>query len=527
MGRDTGAGPGRPVTVSSGKERRARTLERLGGESFDLLVVGAGIVGSRVAYEAARNGLRVALVDAGDFGGATSSASSKLIHGGLRYLRLLQLGLVREALAERRALLTRVAPHLVRRQPFLLPFYRGGPWHPVTVGAGLLLYAGLAGFGQGPVRMLGPGRARAYAPLLRQDGLRAAGLFEDAQTDDARLCLATVTAAAEAGAAVLNHAAVTAFHHAGSAIRAAAVHSLEGAEVTVACRAVVNAAGPWVDQVRRLDDPGASPLVRLSKGIHLTLPGEEELRTALIIPVDRTRVSFAIPWQGLLLLGTTDTAYEGDPGRVEATAEDVGTVLGEAGLALPAAMLQPGRVRFRFAGLRALPTGEGETAQASREHRIAVSRTGLVSVAGGKLTTHRLIAVDALRRLPPAVLGRGRSIRPDDTPLPGAGTPVFPPDGAGADPELRAHLARIYGARAGAVLAYAEREPGALERIHPQGPDVLAQAAYAIDAEWAGTVEDLARRRTTLSLRGLGGEEVRARLQALLVSKGADLPQPS
>ena len=506
-----------------GCKRRARALERLAGEPFDLLVVGAGITGSRVAYEAARRGLRVALVDAGDFGGATSSASSKLIHGGLRYLRLLQLGLVREALGERRVLLHRVAPHLVRPQPFLLPFYRGGPWSPVTVGAGLVLYAALAGFGQGPMRMLGRKASRAMVPLLRDDGLRASGLFEDAQTDDARLCLATVMAADQAGAVVLNHAPVVAFHHAGGSLSGATLSPRGETEVSVTCRSVVNAAGPWVDQVRRLDDPAAPPLVRLSKGVHLTLPGDESFRAALIVPVDRSRVTFVIPWQGLLLLGTTDTAYEGDPGLAEAMREDVGAVLAEAGLALPEAVLQPGRVLNRFAGLRALPFGEGQTADASREHRIAVSRSGMVSVAGGKLTTHRLIAIDALRRLPSAVLPAARSIRPDETPLPGSGTPGLPAAGAGGDPELSAHLIRVYGDRAGLVLAYAQDETGALERIHPQGPDVMAQAAYAIDEEWALTVEDLVRRRTTLSLRGLDGEEVRTRLQALLASRGAAL----
>lgn len=507
-----------------GAQRRAQTLERLRSETFDLLVVGAGIVGSRIAYEAAQRGLRVALADAGDFGGATSSASSKLIHGGLRYLRQFELGLVREALRERRVLRTRVAPHLVRRLTFLLPFYRGGPWHPVMVGAGLVLYSALAGFRESEVRLLATRRARGLVPALRPDGLRAAGLFEDAQTDDARLCLATVTAAARAGAAVLNHAPVVAFEHGRGAIGAASVAPREGpGALTVRCRAVVNAAGPWVDVVRRLDDPGAAPLVRLSKGVHLTLPLEDDFRAALIVPVDRDRVTFAIPWQGLLLLGTTDTPYDGDPGPVEAAPEDARAVLTEAGLALPAAMLDERRVRFRFAGLRALPAGESTTARAPREHVIAVSRTGLISVAGGKLTTHRLIAVDALRRLPRGLLSGSPSIRPDATPLPGAGAVGLPPR-TEVDPAIWTHLVQTYGAAATAVLGYGAREAGALERIHPEGPDVWAQAAYAVDEEWAATVEDIARRRTAVSLRGLADESVRARLQALLAGRGAALP---
>ena len=507
-----------------GAQRRAQTLERLRSETFDLLVVGAGIVGSRVAYEAARHGLRVALVDAGDFGGATSSASSKLIHGGLRYLKLFEFGLVREAHRERRVLLTRVAPHLVHRLTFLLPFYRGGPWHPAMVGAGLVLYSALAGFRESEIGLLGPRRARGLVRGLRPDGLRAAGLFEDAQTDDARLCLATVTAAARVGAAVLNHAPVIAFEHAQGAIGSASVAARAGPTLTVRCRAVVNAAGPWVDAVRRLDDPRVAPLVRLSKGVHLTLPLEDDVRAALIVPVDRDRVTFAIPWRGLLLLGTTDTPYEGDPGQVEAAPDDIRAVLNEAGLALPAAVLDARRIRFRFAGLRALPVGDTNTARTPREHLIAVSRTGLISVAGGKLTTHRLIAVDALRRLPLGLLPGSASIRPDDTPLPGSGAAGLPPRAA-IDPAIWTHLVQTYGAAAGAVLAYGAWEAGALERIHPEGPDLWAQAAYAIDVEWAATVDDVVRRRTTVSVRGLADAGVRARVAALLAARGAGLEE--
>ncbi|HYM50081.1 MAG TPA: glycerol-3-phosphate dehydrogenase/oxidase [Candidatus Limnocylindrales bacterium] len=508
------------MTALSPLERRAQTIERLEKETFDLLVVGAGIIGSRVAYEAACRGLRVALVDAGDFGGGTSSASSKLIHGGLRYLAGYDFGLVHEALAERHALLTRVAPHLVHRLQFLLPLYRGGPWSPLTIGAGLVLYSALSAFRDGRVRLVTPAGARGIVTPLRDDGLRAAGVFSDAQTDDVRLCLATVTAASRAGAAVLNHAAVVGIDR--PAVRSASLRVRGGPDVTIRCRQIVNAAGPWVDEVRRLEDASARPLVRLSKGVHLTVPLPEAFESALIVPVDRTRVTFAIPWQGLLLLGTTDTPYDGDPTALAVEPADVRTVLAEAGLALPSRLLDPRHIRFSFAGLRALPLGERGTAQASREHLVEVSRAGMISVAGGKLTTHRRIALDVLRRLPAEVLRGPRPRTPDDHPLPG-GVTASRAGPSAVDPVTR-HLAGIYGSEADRVLACAASDRTAMERIHPEGPDLWAQARYAIQEEWAATVDDLVRRRTSLSVRGLADEQVRRRLHDLLASAGALLP---
>jgi glycerol-3-phosphate dehydrogenase len=503
------------VNARTAADRRAQALDRLGRETFDLVVVGAGIIGSRVAYEAARVGLRVALLDRGDFGGATSSASSKLIHGGFRYLAQYDFGLVREAHGERRILLSRVAPHLVHHRTFVLPLYRGAPLHPVVIAAALVLYSSLAGLRESKARLYGPARARAMVPGLRQDGLRAAAVFEDAQTNDSRLCLATVGAAARAGAVVLNQAAVVGFDHAGGAIGSASV-AAGGQAITVRCRAVVNAAGSWVDAVRRLDDRASQPIVRLSKGVHLTLPLDADWRAALIVPVDGTRVTFAIPWEGLLLLGTTDTAYEGDPAEVAPGPADVAQILSEAGLALPVSMLDPKRVCFSFAGLRALPLGAADTARAPREHLVAVSPSGMISVAGGKLTTHRLIAIDVLRRLPGSVLPQAGSLVPDDAPLPGSGTPALPVRAAPIDPALWVHLQRTYGSEAPRVLEYGERDPTALQRIHPDGPDIWAQAHYAIDGEWALTVEDIVRRRLTLSVRGLADDAVRARLADLL-----------
>src|SRR5439155_4865197 len=224
---------------------RAQSLEALAKDHFDLLVIGAGIVGSRVAYDAARSGKRVALVDAGDFGHATSSASSKLIHGGLRYLPMGDLALIREAHLERVALMTSVAPHLVRPLRFLLPGYRGGPHLSALVAAGLFVYAALSGFREAEMQVVRPSRARELIPAVQLRGMRSAAVYEDAQTHDSRLVLATVAGAAQAGAVVVNYAKVIALE------KGSAQVTVDGQALEVRFDRAVNAAGPWVDHVRR------------------------------------------------------------------------------------------------------------------------------------------------------------------------------------------------------------------------------------------------------------------------------------
>ncbi len=486
-------------------EPRTDTLTRLAGEQFDLLVIGGGILGAGIAAVASRHGLSVALVDRGDFGGATSGASSKLVHGGLRYLRLGDVGLVRESHQERRILMRVVAPHLVRRQPFLFPFYRGGPYRPWVVQSGIVVYQALA---RSRVNgLVDAGRARSLVPELRVEGLRSCGVYADATTHDCRLTLANVRAAADAGAAVLNYAEVVELRRGGAAV------AVEGTVVGVRARATVNAAGPWVDRVRRLEDPRAGRSVRLSKGVHLLLEQERPWSAALTIPHDKVRVSFAVPWQGLLLLGTTDTLFDGEPDELGVDDSDVEQVLAEASVAIGADALGRERVRASFAGLRVLPGGDGATARAHRETVFTRGRSGMLSVAGGKLTTYRRIALDALDHLR-ADLGLHRLDR-RPWPLPGAdqlGRARFP---AELDPATRSHLLRLYGSLAEEVLAPAADDPTLLEPLAPGAPDIAAQALYARTHEWALTDEDVARRRTTLALRGQsrdspGTEQLRA-----------------
>ncbi|MCZ7587978.1 MAG: FAD-dependent oxidoreductase [Gaiella sp.] len=368
---------------------REAARDALARTAFDLLVVGGGVIGAATAAHAAREGLAVALVDAGDFGSGTSSASSKLVHGGLRYLRLGDVRLVREAHHERRTLTRSVAPHLVHRLPFLLPLYRGGPFRPWVVQGGILLYSALA---RSRLNWLvKPERADRLVPALRRDGLESCALYADAWTNDARLCLENVVAASDAGATVLNRARVVALVTTGGRVSGAEVEA-DGEVVPVRARVVVNAAGPWVDHVRRLEDRHAGASVRLSKGAHVLVPGGEDWTAALTVPQDDVRVTFAVPWYGLLLLGTTDTDYDDDPGAVAADEDDIAEILGEASKALPGSLLGRDAVRASFAGLRVLPLGEDATASVRRETVFSVGRGGMLSVAGGKLTTYRQIA---------------------------------------------------------------------------------------------------------------------------------------
>jgi glycerol-3-phosphate dehydrogenase len=296
---------------------------------------------------------------------------------------------------------------------------------------------------------------------------------------------------------VLNYAEVVALRSAGRRVEGAEVVA-DGRTISVAARAVVNASGPWVDHVRRLEDPRAGTSMRLSKGVHAVLEGGEHWGAALTISHDKVRVSFAVPWEGMLLLGTTDTLHEGGPEDVRATEEDVAQVLDEASVAVEGVTRD--RVRAVFAGLRVLPGGEGETANARRETVYSRGPEGMVSVAGGKLTTYREIALAALEQVRPDLGLHRLDKRP--RPLPGAAGldhVAFPDDLSIA---TRNHLLRLYGSLATEVLAPAADDPSLLDPLVPGRPDIQAQERYARDREWAVTDEDVRRRRTTAWLAG-------------------------
>ena len=498
-------------------EARERTMEELGLGVFDVLVLGGGIVGGRVAFDAARAGLRVALVDAGDFGGATSGASARLVHGGLRYLRAGNVRLVRTALRERNVLASRIAPHLVRPLPFVLSAAGG---QRSKCAAGLIAYAALNGFGRPLPRFITPEEAVRLVPSLRGDDLTSHAVFQEAETDDSRLALANVTAAARSGAVVANYLRAVALDLAPGKNSRVLLQGREGT-LTVRCRAVVNATGPWMDLVRKMEDPGCGPVARLSKGIHVVLRPAEKWRAAVAVFMDGGRHLYAVPCEDMILLGTTDEEYTGDPGGVAAEPADVASLLELAHHFLRPEMLGGERVVSAFAGLRVLPRGEVASRYASRDHLLSVGPGGMVSVAGGKLTTHRQIALDALRRLPSDV--RPRRLSLSDAPLPGS-SPICRRDfESRLDAPIMDHLIHLYGAESARLLEYSKVHHDALEQITPGAPDLWAQVHHAISEEWAVKAEDIIYRRTSLGLRGFDIPEIRQRISRLLEG---EIPTP-
>jgi glycerol-3-phosphate dehydrogenase len=524
--------------VSEPLTRRRAAFDALAAEPFDLLVVGGGINGAGIARDAAMRGLRVALVERGDFGSGTSSCSSKLIHGGLRYLEHGELRLVFESVRERERM-RRLAPHLVRPQQFVCPVYRGGPVGLVTLAAGLWAYDLLAGLWTARRHhMLGPAGIRAAEPALRQEGLRGAGVYWDYRTDDARLVLETLLAATREGAVVVSYAGLAGLlKEGGRVVGARVADRLGDATIEVRARVVVNATGPWVDTVTALDEPGP-PLLRLTKGAHVLVPAARVgNRSALALnAVADRRVMFVIPWGAHALVGTTDTDHPGGP-DVPPTVEraDVDYLLDTVNHYFPAARLRPDDVVSGFAGLRPLiapPRGQKvRPSDVSREEEILVSASGLVSLAGGKLTTYRLIAAKVVDRVLALLRagGDGRTFRRSRTgevPLPGGtDTPeavaaaALSRDGHGVAPAVVGHLAGRYGSRLDEVLRRVAHERALGEAIVPGLPDVRAEVVEAVEHEWALTLDDVLRRRTHVALEDASAGVATAETTAALMGR--------
>jgi len=514
---------------------RAETREQLSKATYDLLVIGGGILGISTAWHAAQSGLRVALVDAGDFAGATSSASSKLLHGGLRYLQTGAVKLVAENHFERRAVSRQVAPHLANPLTFYLPVYKGGPHGAAKLGAGVFAYSALSAFGDGVGHLLSPSKAAQDVPELRTDNLRAVAVYGDDQMNDSRMALMTVRGAVESGATVLNHAAVTGLRFTRGRVTGAELKdTLSGDEFGVSARLVLNATGPWVDHLRRMEDEHAAPSIRLSKGAHLVLKRTSPWKAALATPIDKYRITFALPWEDMLLLGTTDEAYEGDPADVSVTEKDISQILDEAAFSIRDQQLSRDLITYSFAGLRVLPGGPGDTSKAKRETVVTEGRGGMLSVAGGKWTTFRHIGRTVMKKLeslPGRPLGEDFepiSELPKKLPLPGVANPRAVAhrllvDGPAPGPRMAAdtarHLSTHYGSLAFDIARLANDNPELAERVHPDAPEIWAQVVYARDNEWAETADDVLRRRTTLTIRGLATDEVRGRVQDLLDKK--------
>ena len=495
--------------------RRDAALARLAEEEFQVLVVGGGVTGCGVALDAAARGLRTALVERDDFASGTSSKSSKLIHGGLRYLQQKEYRLVYENLAERQRLLDN-APHLVSPLPFLIPLFgKDGALDKglAKIYSGILwTYDVTGGLRIGKRhRRIGKDEVLAHMPGLRTDRLVAGFLYWDAQADDARLTLTLARTAADHGAVLANYAAVTGLVQDGGRVVGATVTPDGGDPFTVRANVVVNAAGVWADDVRALAEGRHPDSIRPAKGIHLTVPRARlQADIAAVIPVPKDRRSiFVVPWGDEVYLGTTDTDYDGPLEDPQVTPEDVSYVLNAINTWVTD-RLTPEDVVGAWAGLRPLVKSARteRTADLSRRHQVAVDDQGLVSITGGKLTTYRKMAADTVdevvHRLSLSALRRSptRKLR-----LHGARgvEELAGPQAAGrlgvSEPVL-AHLVGRYGTEARALAAMVANDPALAEPLVPGLPYLRAEAVFAARYEMAHTLSDVLSRRTRALLLG-------------------------
>lgn len=491
---------------------REETLLRLTAGRFDLLVIGGGITGCGVARDAVLRGMRVALVEQGDLASGTSSRSSRLIHGGVRYLEQGALRLVFEASAERRRLL-RLAPHLVRPLAFTWPVYRGARVPLWKLRAGLALYDLLALFRNvGRHRRLHVADVSAQEPALHADSLVGGATYWDAATDDARLTLATGLDAARAGAVIATYTEVTDFVHEGARISGAVVrNTFTGESVTVHARAIVNAAGPWSDAIRALEGERRSvSAVRGTKGVHLSVPRQRignRGALTLITPSDG-RVFFVIPDGAFAIIGTTDTDTAESPGDVRATRGDVGYLLDAANAFFPQARLSADDVISAWAGVRPLASAAGNRAgapsSASREHAIVVSHGGVVTVTGGKLTTYRAMAAEVVN-LVQRMLDRRVTPTPTVTRVLPGGTlgdraaAVAAARDATQDEAVANRLVDAHGADWRSVWMECAHSPEQQSRLVPELPYLGGELTWSARHELAETIGDLLIRRTRLA----------------------------
>ena len=485
-------------------------LARLDDETFDLLVVGGGVTGAGVALDAATRGLRTALVEADDFASGTSSKSSKLVHGGLRYLQQGDIRLVYEALHERQRL-RRNAPHLVHLLPFMIPIMTRDGLIPRRVaralGSAMWMYDLTGGFRIGKLhKRLKADAAFAHLPTMPRERLAGGYLYYDATTDDARLVLTIARTAADHGAVVVNRARVVGFTKDADGQVDGATVDADGRQVVVRATVVVNAAGVWADELRELEHPAAGDTIRPAKGIHITVPWDLIRNDiAAVVPVPRDRRSvFVVPWGKFTYIGTTDTDYDGPVDDPQCRAEDVEYLLRAINTAITTTITEAD-ITGTWAGLRPLVKSveNGRTADLSRRHRVASSSSGMVTVTGGKLTTYREMAADTIDDIA-ELLGH----RPGKKPTARASrTKRLELRGAAGYSAVRAggdgrtvHLADRYGGEARTVLAMIDKDPTLGRPLVAGLPYVRAEAVYAARHEMARSVDDVLTRRTRARL---------------------------
>jgi glycerol-3-phosphate dehydrogenase len=497
---------------------RKERLQEMARAELDLLVIGGGVTGAGIALDAQVRGLRTGLVEMQDFAAGTSSRSTKLIHGGLRYLKQLEFGLVAEVGRER-AIVYENAPHVTTPVWMLLPIIEGGTYGKLATSFGLLVYDMLAGVKKSERRrMLNREETLRMEPLLRRDRLKGGGYYVEYRTDDARLTLEIVKAAASRGALAVNYAKAEAFRYENGRLTGVQVTDLAGGDCyEIRAKQIVNAAGPWVDEVREMDRSKTGKHLKLTKGVHLVVDQERfPLRQAVYFDTPDGRMAFAIPRDGKTYIGTTDTFYEGDLVHPAVTAEDRDYLLAAVDFMFDGLKLRPEDVESSWAGLRPLIHEEGKSpSELSRKDEIFESPSGLISIAGGKLTGYRKMAervVDLVvsRLARQAGLGPYPPCSTDRIVLSGGevgGSERFGEyaeraaaelAAAGLDAEEAAKLARRYGSNAERVAALL-RERYKEEAAAEQGlsPEVFASLVYGIEEEMTATPLDFFVRRTS------------------------------
>jgi len=515
---------------------RAAALDRLASTTFDVLVVGGGITGVGVALDAASRGLRTALVERDDFAAGTSSKSSKLVHGGLRYLQQGEVRLVYQALRERQ-ILRRTAPHLVHVLPFLIPiFTKDGLLNrrlARALGSAMWMYDLTGGLRIGKRhKRLKTDEAMAHMPTLRRDRLAGAYLYYDAQTDDARLVLEVArTAALDHGATVLNRARLTGITKDAEGRVAGATVDADGRSIEVRAHTLVNATGVWSDDVRALDEGTHPDSIRPAKGVHITVPWElvrNDIAAVIPVPKDKRSV-FVVAWGGSTYIGTTDTDYTGDVDEPMCTREDVEYLLRAINGAIEGT-ITPADITGTWAGLRPLVkrAGSARTADLSRMHKVSTSESGVVSINGGKLTTYREMAADTVDEVVD-VLGerapRGLHRRSRTRKLPLRGTKGHDEartmTAPGLDQAAVDHLVGRHGGESTVLLAMVEADPELGRPLVEGLPYLRAEAVYAVRHEMAATVDDVLSRRTRARL--LAAEASMAAAEDVAELIGAEL----
>lgn len=509
-------------------------LADLDGATVDAVVIGGGIAGGGVARDLALRGASVALFEKGDFASGTSSKSSKLIHGGLRYLELMDFGLVRESLREKKTL-ERLAPHLVRPLPFLMPVYRGSRRGLVRIRVGLRLYDLLTpGKVNDRSRVVRPVEAQSLEPALHADDLRGVGYYvDDLLVFPERLCLENVLSAIRHGARAHNYCRVEEIVRGAAGVEGVRVRDLLTGRVHgVTARVIVNCAGPWVDQVREMAGVAdeRARILRTTKGIHCLLPRMTD--RAVYLSANDDRMIFVIPWREFSLVGTTDTDFDGDPDRIWATGDEVTYLLAAVAKALPDRRVAPEHVVYTYAGVRPLSFEPGASAsKVSRQHKVVLEGPDrrFLSVTGTKLTCFRSLAQEVGDRVMRALGRRAPSLTARRT-LDGMDEDVGTVEArvwmdvsgemaaSGLSRETLAMLIETYGRGYSRVLDLAKKLSDGTERLCPRNPEIVAQLHHAVADELAVSLQDVLLRRTGIGQSRCQGLDCAAAIGARMAA---------